>query len=370
VVGATTDSADLVATFEGVQRRYAGGRSDVFLAKLNSNFDLTVLTYLGGSGQDALGGIAVDSRNFVHVAGTSGSADLTVSNSAARPGLDGSAAAGFLAVLSPGLGSFSHLTYTGQGASTADAIAITGDSIWIGGGQERDEAYLARYSGLVSFGAISSVRNGASLLAGPIAPASNAVMEGSGFGNSLFGITVRFGTSEASVLRASDTRLEVVAPADLEPGTTATVSVTSRTGSFQGSASIAAVSPGIFSANRDGRGVAQALLLRVDTDDITTITPVYECADEGQCVAVPIDPGDEGDQLTLLLRATGIRGRRDSIAVEMNGTQAEVVSANALDEFSGVDQIVVKLPKTLSGEVTIRVTVDGQAANPVTIRMG
>ena len=196
------------------------------------------------------------------------------------------------------------------------------------------------------------------------------IIEGSGFGASLFGLTVRFGQSEATVIRASDTRLEVVTPADLEPGTNVPVSVTSRTGSFQGSASVAAISPGVFSANRDGKGVAQALLLRIDTDNVTTTTAVYECDIDDICTATPIDLGDEDDQLSLVLRATGIRGRRESIAVDMNGTQAEVISAEALDAFSGVDRIVVKLPRTLTGEVTILVTVDGQPANPVTIRIG
>ncbi len=370
IVGATTDSADLIATFEGVQRRYAGGISDLFLAKLNANFDLTTLTYFGGSARDTLGGIAVDSRSFVHIVGTTASPDLPVSNGASRTGLDGAPTAGFLAVLSPGLGSMSHLTYTGRGAASGEAIAVQGDHIWISGGQGDEEGYVACYTGLVNFGAITAIRNGASLATGPVAPSLNVIIEGSGFGASLFGLTVRFGQSEASVIRTSDTRLEVVTPADLEPGTNVPVSVTSRTGSFQGSASVAAISPGVFTANRDGKGVAQALLIRLDTDDVTTTVPVYECDINDVCTALPIDLGDEGDQLSLILRATGIRGRRESITVDMNGTAAEVLSANALDEFSGVDQIVVKLPRTLAGEITIRVIVDGQAANPVTIRIG
>ena len=90
---------------------------------------------------------------------------------------------------------------------------------------------------------------------------------------------------------------------------------------------------------------------------------------------MPVDLGDEGDVLLLLIRATGIRNGRD-VSVDMSGTRAEVVSAGALDSFSGVDQIVVQLPRSLGDangkirEVTIRVTVDGQAANPVTMLIG
>jgi uncharacterized protein (TIGR03437 family) len=373
---ATTDSADLVATFEAVQRRFAGGASDVFLAKFSRDFDPLTLTYLGGSGMDAVGGIAVDARGFVHVTGTTASPDLAVSAEASRRDLAEGTTAPFLAVLSPNLGSLAHLTYAN--GSTGEAIGISGDNdIWIGGGgSTAEEGFVARFSGLVAFRPIAGVRNGASLAAGPIAPSSTVRIEGSGFGSSVLGLTVRIGTSEASVARASDTRIEVTAPPDLEPGSTVVVAVTSRTGLYQGSATVAAVSPGVFSADGSGTGVALASVLRVvESEKATTNTPVYECADEGVCVAVPVDLGDEEDQLTLLLRATGVRYGRE-IVVEMNGVQAEVVSAGALDSFSGVDRIAVKLPRSIAGpagqvrEVTIRVMVDGLAANPVTILIG
>ena len=381
VIAATTDSSDLVATFEAVQRRFAGGLTDIFLSKLTPNFELISLTYLGGSGQDTLGGIAIDSRNFVYLTGTTASSDLPTSTNASRRDLNGSASAAFVAVLSPNLGSLAHLTYAARddvATATGEAIAVTNNDVWIAGGFGAEEGFVARFTGLVSFGMITSVRNGASLVAGPIAPTSTVLIDGAGFGNSVFGLTVRMGTSEASVVRVSDTRIEVTAPADLEPGTSVPVTVTSRTGLFQGSAAVAAISPGIFSANRDGKGVAQAFLLRRDSDDVTTLTPIYECADEGACIAVPVDLGDEGDQLSLLIRATGIRNRRglDSVTVDMNGVLAEVLSVEPVDSFSGVDQVIVTLPRSLGDaggkirEVTIRVTVDGQAANPVTMLIG
>lgn len=377
IVAAATDSFDIIATFDAAQKQSAGG-TDVVLFRLSPSFDLLSQSYFGGSGADTPAGIAVDTRGFVYLAGTTASPNLAVSANADRKINDSTDA--FLAVLSPGFASISYVTYIGRDGveDRAAALAIEGsDSAWIAGASGVDEGFAVRLSGLVSYRPITAIRNAASLVAGPIAPASTISIEGSGFGSSFFGLTVRIGSSDASVLRVSDTALEVSAPADLEPGTTAPVTVNSRTGLFQGSVAVDRVAPGVFSANRDGKGVALAAVLRIDADNITTVTPVYECIDgPGTCTAVPIEAGDEADQLFLLLRGTGIRNRRtlDDVQVTIGGKPAEVQSADALDAFTGTDQIVVKMPAGLGSdaagkitELTIAVTVEGKTANPVTM---
>jgi uncharacterized protein (TIGR03437 family) len=77
----------------------------------------------------------------------------------------------------------------------------------------------------------------------------------------------------------------------------------------------------------------------------------------------------------LELFATGLRGHStasSSVTVTAGGVGLPVSYANSQPVFAGEDQIDVLLPRSLAGkgDVTIQVTVDGQAANPghVTIK--
>jgi len=379
LLAAGTQSVDLTASLEAVQRRPAGG-TDVLLVRLNSTFATTAVSYFGGAGEDVPGAIAVDSRGFVHVTGSTASADFPVTPDASRK-INGDSRDAFLAVLGPGFSTLPHATYFGGDAEADRGWALSvepgGSAVWIAGAQGAEEGFAARFSGLVNYGAISSVRNAASLAAGPVAPSSTVIIEGSGFGESLSGLSVRIADIDAPVVRATGTQIEVMTPDGLESGQAAPVVVSSRTGLFQGSVAVDRVAPGVFSANRDGQGVALAALMRIDSESITTITPVYDCVDgPGTCSAVPIELGDEADQLYLLLRATGLRYRRSvsDVQVTVGGKEAEVISADALDWITGTDQILIRLPSGLGEagvvkQLTIQVTVEGKAANTVTISL-
>jgi uncharacterized protein (TIGR03437 family) len=348
LVAMASTSTDITATFDAVQRRNAGG-SDVVLARVTPAFDVLNISYYGGEGADVPGRIAVDSRGFVHLAGST-----------------------TLSVLTPNFGSILYSSNLGEGKSLSLGGA---NSAWVAGGNPGTDGLAVHYTDLVTSLPIGVVRNAASLVSGAIAPSSTIIIEGTGFGTSFSGLSVKIGDSDANVLQLSDTQIEVAAPADLEPGAAAPIRITTRAGLFQGSVPVDRLSPGVFSANRDGKGVALASILRIDADDNTTVSPVYECVDgPGSCTAVPIEAGDPQDQLFLLLRATGIRNRRslDDVTVTLNGAPAEVTLAEAIDDFTGADRIVVKLPSDLgtSGgvrELTIVVTVEGKSANPVTI---
>ncbi len=94
-IGGTTTSA---ATFtEGGNTKQAGtGTSDFFMAKINPSLSgpssLVYLTFIGGSGAQAGGKIAVDSNGNVAIAGTSTSADYpTTDGSALTAGANGTA---------------------------------------------------------------------------------------------------------------------------------------------------------------------------------------------------------------------------------------------------------------------------------------
>ena len=160
------------------------------------------------------------------------------------------------------------------------------------------------------------------------------------------------------------------------PGTAtgaATVTVTAGDGSVStGALQVAAVAPGLFAANADGRGVAAATVVRVKADGAQSFEPVasFDLA-QNKYVAVPIDLGPEGEQVFLSLFGTGIRGRSADSAVtaRIGGVDAPVAFVGAQPSFAGLDQVNLRLPRSLAGrgEVEINLMVDGKAANVVTV---
>src|SRR4030095_778036 len=154
---------------------------------------------------------------------------------------------------------------------------------------------------------------------------------------------------------------------------TGVITVTSGDGIVSmGAVNIAAAAPGLFAANANGQGVAAATVLRVKADGAQSFEPVatFDSA-RNQFVSVPIDLGPElgtaSDQLFLLLFGTGVRFRSTQSAVTctIGGANAEVLYAGAQGGFVGLDQLNVRLPRSLKGrgEVDIVLLVDGKAAN-------
>ncbi|GEM_PF-1154576 len=153
----------------------------------------------------------------------------------------------------------------------------------------------------------------------------------------------------------------------------ATVDVT-RGGTLvaTGAVRLAPVAPGLFAANANGQGVASAVALRIKPDGSQSFEPAtrFDQA-QNRFVAVPIDLGPETDQVFLILFGTGYRARSSLAAVtcQIGGTAAEVLFAGAVQGLAGLDQANVRLARSLAGrgEVDVALTVDGRAANRVTI---
>jgi uncharacterized protein (TIGR03437 family) len=130
--------------------------------------------------------------------------------------------------------------------------------------------------------------------------------------------------------------------------------------------------PGFFTANGDGRGVPAAQAVRVAADGSQTAVPVFQCgAAPASCVPLPIDLGAASDQVILVLYGTGIRGRRDlaSVNVTVGGEPAAVLYAGPQPDYPGLDQVNVRLPRSLAGRgrADVVVSIDNQPANPVTV---
>ncbi len=171
-----------------------------------------------------------------------------------------------------------------------------------------------------------------------------------------------------------------VAPAQVNyqmpPGTApgaATVTITSGAGTVSvGTVQIAAVAPGLFTADASGGGLAAATALRVKADGSQQFEPVarFDAAQQ-KFVAAPIDLGPETDQVFLLLFGTGIRFRSalSAVTAKVGGVDCQVGFAGAQGGFVGLDQVNVRLSRALigRGEVDIGLTVDGRAANTVKV---
>ncbi|MGH9837501.1 MAG: kelch repeat-containing protein [Blastocatellia bacterium] len=160
------------------------------------------------------------------------------------------------------------------------------------------------------------------------------------------------------------------------PGTAAglaTVTVTSGD-SFvaAGMVEIAGVAPGLFSANASGQGVAAALALRLKADGTQQYEPIarFDSA-QNRFVAEPIDLGPETDQVFLVLFGTGIKFRSALSAVSstIGGASGEVLFADAAPGFVGLDQVNLRISRSLvgRGEVDVALSVDGKAANRVRV---
>jgi uncharacterized protein (TIGR03437 family) len=153
----------------------------------------------------------------------------------------------------------------------------------------------------------------------------------------------------------------------------ATVIVTSANGKVSlGTARIVTTAPGLFAANGKGQGVAAAIVLRVKAGGAQSYEPVARFdAAQNAFVCAPIELGPASDQLFLILYGTGLRLRSslDSMTATIGGTNVEVLFAGPLNGLIGLDQVNLRLPRSLAGRsaVSVTLTVDGKLANPVTL---
>lgn len=178
-------------------------------------------------------------------------------------------------------------------------------------------------------------------------------------------------TRTAGLVFASPRQINFVLPAAMTEGA-ATFSVFSgNTARASGPVRIARVVPGIFTADASGRGTAAAVGISVAANGSQTVQLSFECPTPQQCVAVPLDLGTASEQFVLSLFGTGIRGRTGLAGVQATiaGVPVDVQYAGAQGGFAGLDQVNLLVPKMLAarGTVEIRLTVDGHAANAVTV---
>jgi uncharacterized protein (TIGR03437 family) len=191
---------------------------------------------------------------------------------------------------------------------------------------------------------------------------------------SLAGTTVKVKDSAgaerlAQLFFVAPTQVNYLVPVGTANGA-ATITITSGDGVVStGTAQIARVAPGLFTANASGQGVAAAVAVRVKPDGSQTTEPVMRFDQaQNRFVTAPIDLGPEGEQVFLILFGTGIRGRSESspVVARIGGVDAEVLFAGPQGGFVGLDQINLRLPRSLAGRGRVNLAIsiaNGGASN-------
>jgi uncharacterized protein (TIGR03437 family) len=177
----------------------------------------------------------------------------------------------------------------------------------------------------------------------------------------------------APLFFVSPAQVNYLIPKETAPGPAA-VTIANGNATFTGSAAITRVSPAIFTANADGRGVPAAIIVRVLAGgaQLTEPAALFD-AMQNRFVPRPIDLGAEGDQVFLVLFGTGIRGRGTlaNVVARIGGLTADVSYAGDQGGLVGLDQLNIRLPRSLAGrgDVEVVLLVENYVANVVQINV-
>jgi uncharacterized protein (TIGR03437 family) len=182
-------------------------------------------------------------------------------------------------------------------------------------------------------------------------------------------VTDSQGTSRiAPLFFVSPGQINFLIPAGTASGR-ATLTLVNGSVRATGEVTVAAIAPGIFTADSSGNGMAAALALRVRRNQTLSYEfLVRVAATTGQLEAIPVDLGPEGEEVYLILFGTGWRNRT-GITLTLGGETVPVQFSGGHSSLIGLDQLNVLIPRRLIGRGAIEVglTVDGQPANPVRI---
>ena len=187
--------------------------------------------------------------------------------------------------------------------------------------------------------------------------------------NNLLGTAVKVtdsaGVSRAALLfKVSPTQVTYQVPAGTAPGT-ASVTVTSGDGLTAAmNLEVAAVAPGLFTANAGG--LAKGFVLRRSNGNVF-IEDLFDIDGAGAVVARPITVSN-GDDVRLVLYGTGFRAGGDFSAT-VGGVAAAVLYAGPQGVQPGMDQVNFAIPPEVGAggpqSVPVVFTAAGQTANTV-----
>ena len=237
---------------------------------------------------------------------------------------------------------------------------------------------------LLLLGASSSIAqmqlvNGASYFNTSFATQSIAVAYGSKLATSsqqggdplplvLAGTKVTVAGIAAPLYYVSAGQVNFVIPAGVPNGDVPVVILSGDGNSTKTTIVIADVSPALFSANADGKGVVAGNVLRVTSKGERKYEALAKY-DAAQKTYVPADIDIGSDQLYLLVYGTGIRNAK-SVQVKIGSATIIPDYAGPQGSYAGLDQINIAVPRSLgsAGNVDVILTADGKTANTVKLR--
>ena len=127
------------------------------------------------------------------------------------------------------------------------------------------------------------------------------------------------------------------------------------------------VSPGLYTANASGSGVAAGFSIRAAANGTQSLNYLFDPAKPvGSRVPIPVDLGTQSDQVFLSLYGTGFRNATGQFTATVGGAAVSVASVTTEQELDVVR--IGPLPPSLAGrgEVSIVVTFNDKPTNAVT----
>jgi uncharacterized protein (TIGR03437 family) len=205
------------------------------------------------------------------------------------------------------------------------------------------------------------------------------VATGSGLPFSLLNTSVKVrdaagDTRSAGLFFVSPYQLNYAMPKGVAPGPATVTIYNGNDKLFNCPVQIAAVAPGLFTYDASGTGIVigEAAHYRANVLARSEPLAVWDSI-LNHYNATPIDLGPDGDQVYLVIYGTGLRNRStpDAAKAKIGGVDAQVAFVGAQNDFVGLDQINILIPRALAGrgDVNLILTVDGQQANGVKINI-
>ena len=174
----------------------------------------------------------------------------------------------------------------------------------------------------------------------------------------------------APLFFVSPTQINYEIPPDTPNGAASIIITNGNNLASTGMTMIASVAPGVFTANASGNGPAAAVALRFRNGQQLPAESVFQF-DGSQYVSRPIDLGPIGDDVFLVLFGTGFRFRSglSEVSAKIGGVDSEVTYAGAQNDFVSLDQLNIRLPRTLAGrgEVDVVLQINGKPGNTVKV---
>lgn len=260
----------------------------------------------------------------------------------------------------------------GNGNNAGDYIYVTNASIQAAALPQVASVSAASYLGTLTSEAISAVF-GSNLAAATLTANSQPLP--TELGGTKVKVRDNLGVErDAGLFAVSKGQVNFLMPAGTAVGLATVTVLRDNAPVGSGNVPIDTIAPSLFAANMNGAGVAAAVVMRIKANGEQSFEPVIQFDQtQARFVATPIDLGAETDQLFLIFFGTSIRANTSlaNATCQIGGTNTEVLYAGISPGFSGLDQVNVRLPRTLAGRGSVNVvlSISAKAANTVSVNV-